>query len=453
MSSNDDMRADASPVKEFFIDVVTRDVEIIQTIPEFIDNSIDGALRQADDEEDLSDFFVRIDMGPESIEITDNCGGIPLPVAQDYAFRFGRPEEGEDRLPSAIGEFGVGMKRSLFKLGDQFIVESRTEDNHFIIEVDVSEWQSDPSVWDFPIDIVDSSDERATLEHEVGTRIQITELDDPVSDRFGQDTFESELTERLISFNQLYLERDFEIILNNNNLTYRGVDILTSDNLDPAYEQLTYEGEEENVEIEIIAGLGERSNQDAGWYVFCNGRLVLEADQSSTTVWGADLDESVPKFHTEFNRFRGLVFFESDDPGLLPWNTTKTGINQDSPVYRKARQKMVSISRPIIDFFNEVETQRRNLEDDDETPELEKEVEKAEPTDTSEVDRGSNRSFTPPEPDDEDEEDDGPVSKTISYQVSENRLNIVMEAVGASTQREVGEKTFEYFWDMEGLEE
>jgi uncharacterized protein YehS (DUF1456 family) len=443
------LTADASPVKEFFIEVITRDVEIIQTIPEFIDNSIDGALRERGDDEDLSDYRVRIDVNPDKIRISDNCGGIPLEVARYYAFRFGRPEDGEERLPSTIGEFGVGMKRSLFKLGNHFVVESKTNDNHFIIEVDVPQWRDDEGPWDFPITQVDGDDDRAELEYEVGTRIEVTELHDGVSDRFGRETFESRLIERLVSYNQQYLKQKFEVILNNTNLTYRGVNLLTPDELDPAYEHFTFEGEEDEVEVDIIAGLGDRSNQEAGWYVFCNGRLVLEGDQSSATGWGADMDETIPKFHTQFNRFRGLVYFESDNPGKLPWNTTKTGINQDSAVYRKARQRMVSIARPVITFLNEVATQRRETEEG-ETPSLEKEVEKAESKDSSEIERGENRAFKPPTTEEDDEEDD-PVLKNISYQVPEERLDRVMREIGASTYKEAGEKTFEYFWKMEGL--
>ena len=38
---------------------------------------------------------IAVDFDGDSFCIRDNCGGIPLDVAQEYAFRFGRPKEKE----------------------------------------------------------------------------------------------------------------------------------------------------------------------------------------------------------------------------------------------------------------------------------------------------------------------------------------------------------------------
>ena len=154
----------------------------------------------------------------------------------------------------------------------------------------------------------------------------------------------------------------------------------------------------------------------------------------------------------QFNRFRGLVYFESDDPGMLPWNTTKTGVNQDSDVYSKARQRMISMTRPVINFLNDVATQRRELETD-EKPQLEQKVEQARLTDIMDVSASENRPFKGPEADEEEEEDEEPEMKTIRYRAPKAKLERAKKELGVSTYKGVGEETFEYFWDMEGLEE
>ena len=86
--------------------------------------------------------------------------------------------------------------------------------------------------------------------------------------------------------------------------------------------------------------------------MFCNGRMVLGADQTITTGWGEGGEKTIPKYHNQFATFRGYVFFDSDDGSLLPWNTTKTGVDLDSRLYRAVRLDMVSVMRPAIDFLN-----------------------------------------------------------------------------------------------------
>ena len=67
---------DASPTKEFFVEMLTRDVRLSMAILDLIDNCIDGALRirgmQAFD-----GLTVNITFDEEQFIIHDNCGGIP----------------------------------------------------------------------------------------------------------------------------------------------------------------------------------------------------------------------------------------------------------------------------------------------------------------------------------------------------------------------------------------
>ena len=137
---------EGSPTKELFIEMLVRDIPLIRAIIDLVDNSVDGATRSQTND-NYNDFWIRIEVKKENFKISDNCGGIPINVAREYAFRFGRPE-GVELTPKSIGKFGVGMKRTFFKLGKQFKVDSTTETSHFVVEHDVDEWKGNPD-WHF----------------------------------------------------------------------------------------------------------------------------------------------------------------------------------------------------------------------------------------------------------------------------------------------------------------
>src|ERR1051326_5430154 len=109
---------DASPEKRFFIHMLVKDIELIPAVLDLVDNSVDGA-RGIRGDERFDDLWVRLNIGPERFAITDNCGGIDIGTARSYAFRFGRPWDAVG-VPGSVGQFGVGMKRALFKLGRAF---------------------------------------------------------------------------------------------------------------------------------------------------------------------------------------------------------------------------------------------------------------------------------------------------------------------------------------------
>jgi hypothetical protein len=126
MAEQRPIKVKVAPTKELFVYILTRDIAHHAAIIELLDNSVDGAKRVAVNATDLSDFSVDIEFDSEKFVIRDNCGGIPLEVAREYAFRFGRAE-GMERIPGSIGQFGVGMKRALFSFGRNYVVESATE--------------------------------------------------------------------------------------------------------------------------------------------------------------------------------------------------------------------------------------------------------------------------------------------------------------------------------------
>jgi len=106
-------KASGTPTKEFFVGMLTRDIELNDAILDLLDNCLDGVVRQKRgiDRNSTPDyykgFYSHITISQESFIIEDNCGGIPRDVAEKYAFRMGRSsEKNDDDLPT-VGIYGI----------------------------------------------------------------------------------------------------------------------------------------------------------------------------------------------------------------------------------------------------------------------------------------------------------------------------------------------------------
>jgi hypothetical protein len=349
----DDNVLKGTPSKLFFIEMITRDISIEDAIVDLLDNSIDGANRKK-----VRDFSsIKIDLKVNSSEfvIKDNCGGFSLSVAHDYAFRFGRPEGANPPLDYSVGRFGIGMKRSLFKIGKKFIVESQCEDDHFVVTVDVDEWSKKKKKlkndnnedieiddWDFDFQVIDDK------LPEDGTIIRITDLNKDVKDLFEASSFRKDLTSNIQKMLCLSLQKGLNIYFNDTLLEVDPIEMLISDRVLPYY----FDGIVDDVKFRLVAGLGVVGNpQDSGWYIFCNDRLVVAADKTNITGWGVG---GVKKWHPDMVMFRGFLYLESKETLSLPLTTTKKGIDATSNVYKKVLPQMVSSMITVISFLRKV---------------------------------------------------------------------------------------------------
>lgn len=125
-------KANGAPTKEFFVGMLTRDIELSDAILDLLDNCLDGVVRQKKDIDKRSDmnyysgYYSHITIDERRFVVEDNCGGIPLEIAEKYAFRMGRSSEKSDDLPT-VGIYGIGMKRAIFKIGRSASVITRNK--------------------------------------------------------------------------------------------------------------------------------------------------------------------------------------------------------------------------------------------------------------------------------------------------------------------------------------
>jgi hypothetical protein len=435
-----DMTIQAWPTKELFIEYLVRDVKLGDAIVDLVDNSVDGAMR-LNPNGNLEGLEVRIEATSERFRIADNCGGITVEVARKYAFRFGRDED-LIQQPHSIGKFGVGMKRAFFKLGKRFRVESTTDSTHFVVDEDVGEWKK-KKAWTF--DFESFKEDGEFPQEEIGTTIEVAPLHDEIGHQFELENFIISLRDKIEKRHLTFIDQGLAISLNQIPASLHLLQLKSSDKLKTGYKEFVVrEKEQAPVTVKIYAGIGEPDPNLAGWYIFCNGRLILEADQSKTTGWEGR-PKPIPKFHGQFNYFRGFVFFDSDDAGLLPWNTAKTDVVADAPIYAAARLEMIRLMRPVIDFLNNLKDEKdgREREGADPGP-LESAVDSTFMKAIDEVE--TSYRFVRPEP---KREKPGPKMGRIVYNKPRDLIEKVKKQLRVKTQKEVGEQTFDYYYDLE----
>lgn len=425
---------EAHPTKGLFISMLVKDIGLVRSIVDLVDNSVDGAKRLRGDGR-YDGLSVRIEAREDQFRIADNCGGIEVDVARDHAFRFGRPPEARP-VRHSVGQFGVGMKRALFKMGEWFNIESTAANSRFTLEVDVEQW-SQTEEWNFEFSDLKENIPEIDLD-ERGTTITIKRLHDSVAKSFALENFQNRLREELEQAHIESMDGGLSISLNGIPLRSDPLLLLHSDELRPAMMEDTYRSNGDPVKVKVYAGIADSDPPSAGWYVFCNGRLVLGRDQSSVTGWG----DMLPRYHNQYAHFRGYVFFDSDDASNLPWNTTKTGVDSDSPIYQAVRLEMMKLALPVFKFLNRLKVERDR--DNENGKPLEAAIKAAWPENLSSVE--TEDGFVAPQP---QRRPPQPDTASIQYRRTIKEIDRVKELLQVSSNREVGERTFEYFLEME----
>jgi len=446
----DPLAIDARPTKELFIAMLTRDVALIPAIIDLVDNCTDGA-RRIRNGQSWEGLEVTVTAHEDKFTVVDNCGGMTAQTARQYAFRFGR----DGNAPSTkgeVGRFGVGMKRGLFKLGRHFQIESTTKKTHFKVTIDVDKWATDP-LWQFKFDSTPVENGNFP-EADWGTKITVTKLRPEVSEHFTESGFIEQLRSQLTSMLEHSICSGLAVIVNDESLKAHMRILVSSPELAPVQKKFVFKGKSGNVSVELWCGLGKpplksQARSDAGWYVICNGRMLLRADKTPATGWGMEEDDLIPAFHSQYNDFRGLPYLDAADAADLPWNTTKTALDVDHPVYRRVKQEMIAVARPVIDYVNKRKEEnafRRQMGET--TPGvLQTLFDESVQAPLKEIKPRS--IFTFPTPKLKSPKKAKENTQPICCNPTRDMANKVREHMGASSWKEVGEELFAYYYNSE----
>lgn len=344
MKTNKYDTVDAKPVKSFFVEMLTRDIELVDAILDLLDNCVDGILRQrknSSGEKPYEGSNAKITFDENSFSISDNCGGIPWNL-HDYAFRMGNPKDRDSDLPT-VGVYGIGMKRAIFKIGKQCLISTQNQEDCYDVEI-TPEWVADPDDWDLPVS-------ESQPNKEDGTTIVIGELNEGIATRFGKDQadFTRELTDKVRTHYAFIFGKGFEVEINGKQVEAKPTKLVFNEKIKP----YIYQTEIDGVKVFLSVGFTRpipsqqdiddeqeeprHSSEDAGWTIICNDRAVLYCDRTELTGWG---EASVPRYHTQFIAISGIVEFQSNDAAKLPTTTTKRGIDASSSLYLQVKNKM-----------------------------------------------------------------------------------------------------------------
>ncbi len=363
----------ASPAKTFFVDMLTRDIELKDAILDLLDNCVDGALRSiggvSAGPHPYQSYWAKISFDRGSFSIEDNCGGIPQDLAENYAFRLGRADPERDRNVPTVGTYGIGMKRAIFKMGHRSVVRSKTADGEFSVTIPRA-WMEDDHNWELELSTGEDH-----LSH-VGTTVLVEDLREEISRLFGDETgFEGQLKRSVAEYYGYIISKGFQVFVNDELIEPVRVTFIADqaalDGNRPGVAPFVYETEADGVSVAVMIGLyapiGSQNEDDedefvvnsrpsadrAGWTVICNDRVVLFADKSKVTGWG---EANVPLYHPQFVSIAGVVVFKSNDARKLPITTTKRGIEGSSEVYLATKNVMRDGLKMFTDFTNRWKT-------------------------------------------------------------------------------------------------
>ena len=280
------------------------------------------------------------------MRIRDECGGIGIDFAKKDLFSFGHPEgfKGGGQL----GAYGVGLKRALFKIGNKFEMTSFTNGTGFRAHLDdVKEWSAQDrnlNDWKVPIEPI----KRTASDPRNGTEIRISALHESVKMRMKTGSFVDDLHKDAAQTYAFFLNRYLRVSVNKKSVEPRVFQLGQSEEVQPAKDEF----QEQGVKVTLMASfaLPPWTTENAGWYILCNGRVVIAADKTDLTGWSTPTT-----FHDKYRAFLGLAFFQSEDPLALPWTTTKRNVNRESIVFQSAVSRMKTLARPVLktlsDFY------------------------------------------------------------------------------------------------------
>ena len=439
------LKVHANPAKSFFVSMLIKDITLRDAIGDLVDNAVDAIKAQAADKNNLKGYSVEVTLDANSFSIKDNGQGMSTEIARTTAFNFGKAKE-HKLIDNSIGQFGIGMKRAFFKIGSFISVHSVTKQSRFDIDIDVPDWLTH-NEWEFSFK-EDTLQENMPQNEATGFAVRITELSDDAKASFVNGQFVNLLQKEIEYEHMLNIGKGLTIIINGYKLKETNVALVYNDEIKPTY----WEKVTDDLTVKIMAGISTKSEDEGGWYVFCNDRLILAKDKSANTVWTGSKGDGVPLWHAQYHRFRGFVFFEAKDSSKLPWNTTKTGMDMDSPVYQKVRGQMIIMTRQVMDLMDKLKSEKEK-DNPEEKQQLNQAVDKAVRdnrvpllnlrTQTEHLET----KFQFPEV------LFSPVGSrdliNIAYAVSREKYYQVRNSLQVKSTKDVGLKTFEYYCDNE----
>jgi len=315
---------DTSPSKRIFYSI-TRDYDHNLGICELVDNVVDAWSKGRRGR--TVHVKISLDKIQQTITVTDDAGGVPQNLLRNIV---GPGLTGNDENDETIGIFGVGTKRAVVALSQDVSIQTRRgHGSTFEVKLD-DEWLK-TETWRLPYRQIPNI---APSE----TRVLLSRLRSPLTDQA-----ETTLREHLgATYSRIISAGAFEIKL--------GTDLIAPIEFEnwaypPGAEPKRYSQAIETpdynpVAMEMTVGLTRESSPgggEYGVYLYCNGRLVCRGLKSYDVGFTRGL---VGNPHPSISIVRAIVSLRG--PAILmPWNSTKSGIDPQSKVFQRLNPILV----------------------------------------------------------------------------------------------------------------
>lgn len=315
---------DAIPSKRLFKSIIA-DYGLNHSICELIDNALDIWIKKG--KSSPLEINIDFEMNQQTISVSDNAGGVKK---SELHLIVGPGQTSNLPDGETIGIFGVGTKRAVVALAQDIKITTRYETNKtYRLEFDES-WLMNED-WNLPLYEIDDITEGTTI-------VELQKL------RF-------QLTDEALTHLKQHLRATYARFLHNNkviiNLDKESIQPLNFENwaYPPDYSPHKYitdlkSGDGGTLQVEIIAGLTRESSPaggEYGVYFYCNDRLIARALKNYDVGFATGL-AGLP--HPSVSLVRVIVSLNGDAQ-LMPWNSSKSGINSNHNMFLALRTSIV----------------------------------------------------------------------------------------------------------------
>ncbi len=317
---------DATPEKRMFWSIIA-DYDLKTGLCELVDNAFDIWL--LGNQKKKLEINVVLDSDHQTITVTDNAGGVKQ---SDLRLLVAPGGSGNDPNAQSIGIFGVGSKRAGVALGRTIQIKTRPKSGSSF-QVDIEDDWLETNDWEIAAFEIPNLSAGTTQVHISNLRKTFDESDEPEIIRHLGETYSH------------FLGSKCSLVVNGTKIKKTKYDNWS---YPPSYAPQNCKikiplNDSQHITADITAGLIKDREPDAdnyGVYFYCNNRMIVKELRTREVGYFVTSEAGVP--HPDASLCRVIVRLEG--PAILmPWNSSKNGINYDHLAFQKIRPTLIQL--------------------------------------------------------------------------------------------------------------
>jgi hypothetical protein len=337
---------DGTPEKRMFWSIIS-DYDLKTGLCELIDNAID--IWTLAGRQDSLTVAVTLDADRQFIVVEDNAGGVKHEELRLLIAPGGSRNDPDDEI---IGIFGVGGKRASIALGEHVEITTRHKKKE-AYQLDITKDWLETDEWEIPAYSVPNISAGTT-------HVAISQLRKP----FNQQDVD-EISAHLGATYAWFLHQNCTVTLNETSIAAKEFGHWAyPKNYPPRQAEFAVKLGADTVQVEITAGLitdRDPQQDNYGVYVYCNHRLIVKELKTRDVGYFIATEAGVP--HADASLCRAIVRLQGPAK-LMPWNSSKTGINPGHTVFQRLRPTLIQ----LVSYFSSLSRRTKHDWGTDVTP-------------------------------------------------------------------------------------